>query len=93
VGSFINRSGRHRHTHYLISGSELFGFTPDERQIIAAIARYLGKSRPDPADGPLKVLASQDQERVPRAVRSLAAIWLRTSLESQRPAGRVLARR
>ena len=71
VGSFINRSGRHRHTHYLISGSELFGFTPDERQIIAAIARYLGKSRPDPADGPLKVLASQDQERVPRAVALL----------------------
>jgi exopolyphosphatase/guanosine-5'-triphosphate,3'-diphosphate pyrophosphatase len=71
VGSFISRSGRHRHTHYLISSSELFGFTPDERQIIAAIARYLGKSRPDPADGPLKALASQDQERVPRAVALL----------------------
>ena len=68
VGSFINRNGRHRHTHYLISGSELFGFTPDERRIIAAIARYLGKSRPDPADGPMKALGNSDQEHAPRAV-------------------------
>ncbi|MBZ5514555.1 MAG: Ppx/GppA family phosphatase [Acidobacteriia bacterium] len=71
VGSFINRNGRHRHTHYLISSSELFGFTPEERQIIAAIARYLGKSRPDPTDGPLRALAIADQERVPRAVALL----------------------
>ncbi len=71
VGSFINRNGRHRHTYYLISSSELFGFTPGERRLIAAIARYLGKSRPDAADGPMKVLDDSEQEHVPRAVALL----------------------
>src|SRR5208337_451753 len=54
VGAFINRSGRHRHTYYLIANSEIFGFTPEQRLSIAAIARYLGKTRPNPADGPMK---------------------------------------
>ena len=46
VGDFVNRNGRHRHTHYIISHSEILGYTPEQRQVIAAIARYLGKSRP-----------------------------------------------
>jgi exopolyphosphatase/guanosine-5'-triphosphate,3'-diphosphate pyrophosphatase len=68
AGTFINRSGRHRHTYYLIANSEIFGFTPDQRHIIAAIARYLGKTRPNPADGPMKALNSADEELVPKAV-------------------------
>jgi exopolyphosphatase/guanosine-5'-triphosphate,3'-diphosphate pyrophosphatase len=68
VGSFINRSGRHRHTHYLISNSEIFGFTPEQRRIIAAVARYVGKSRPDPGHEPMQVLSRTDQEMIPRAV-------------------------
>ena len=47
VGTFINRSGRHRHTYYLIANSEIFGFTPEQRLIIAAIARYLGRDPPE----------------------------------------------
>src|SRR5207248_1044365 len=46
VGDYVNRNGRHRHTHYIISHSEILGYTPDQRRKIAAIARYLGKSRP-----------------------------------------------
>ena len=68
AGTFINRSGRHRHTYYLIANSEIFGFTPEQRHIIAAIGRYLGKTRPSPADGPMKALDSADQELVPKAV-------------------------
>ena len=68
AGTFINRSGRHRHTYYLIANSEIFGFTPEQRHIIAAIARYLGKTRPNPADGPMKALNSADEELVPKAV-------------------------
>lgn len=68
VGSFINRSGRHRHTYYLIANSEIFGFTPEERRVIAAVARYLGKSRPDPDDPPLEAVRDPDREHVPRAV-------------------------
>ena len=50
VGNYVNRSGRHRHTHYIISNSEILGYTPEERRVIAGIARYLGSSRPAPAD-------------------------------------------
>jgi exopolyphosphatase/guanosine-5'-triphosphate,3'-diphosphate pyrophosphatase len=68
VGTFINRSGRHRHTYYLVANSEIFGFTPEQRLIIAAIARYLGKTRPNPADSPVKVLNQADEELIPQAV-------------------------
>lgn len=67
VGDYVNRNGRHRHAYYIISHSEILGYTPEQRRIIAAIARYLGKSRPTPGDGAIKVLSSADQEYVPKA--------------------------
>ena len=68
VGDFINRTGRHRHTHYIISNSEILGYTPQQRRIIAAIARYLGKSRPTVEDGPLKVIDPADRAEVQKAI-------------------------
>ena len=56
VGDYVNRNGRHRHTHYIISNSEILGYTPQQRRMIAAIARYLGKSRPAMEDGPMKMV-------------------------------------
>ena len=67
VGDYVNRNGRHRHSYYIISHSEILGYTPEQRRIIAAIARYLGKSRPSAGDGPVKVLPSADQDCVPKA--------------------------
>ena len=67
VGDYVNRNGRHRHTQYIISHSEILGYTPEQRKIIAAIARYLGKSRPSPEDAPIKVLLRPDQESIPKA--------------------------
>jgi len=67
VGDFVNRSGRHRHAYYIISHSEILGYTPEQRRVIAAIARYLGKSRPTPGDSPIKALPSVDQEYVAKA--------------------------
>jgi exopolyphosphatase/guanosine-5'-triphosphate,3'-diphosphate pyrophosphatase len=64
VGDYVNRNGRHRHTYYIISHSEILGYTPQERQKIAAIARYLGKSLPTPGDAPMKVLLPADREFV-----------------------------
>ena len=52
VGKFMNYQGHHRHAQYIIANSELFGFTPLQRSIMSAIARYLGKSRPDPRIAP-----------------------------------------
>src|SRR5436309_13420583 len=67
VGDYVNRSGRHRHAYYIISNSEILGYTPQQRRIIAAIARYLGKSRPTPGYSPMKSLTLPDQEHVRKA--------------------------
>lgn len=67
VGDYVNRSGRHRHTYYIISHSEILGYTPQQRRVIGAIARYLGKSRPTPGDPPMKVLSPADRACVRKA--------------------------
>ena len=67
VGDYVNRNGHHRHTYYIIANSEILGYTPQQRRIIGAIARYLGKSRPTPEDGPMSVLSPEDQQNVTKA--------------------------
>lgn len=67
VGDYVNRTGRHRHTYYIISHSEILGYTPEQRRIIAAMARYLGKSRPIPTDTPIKNLPPEERENVRKA--------------------------
>jgi exopolyphosphatase/guanosine-5'-triphosphate,3'-diphosphate pyrophosphatase len=71
VGDYVNRVGHHRHTHYIISNSEILGYTPQQRRIIAAIARYLGKSRPTVEDGPMKGIDPADRANVQKAVMLL----------------------
>ncbi|MHB1699727.1 MAG: Ppx/GppA phosphatase family protein [Acidobacteriaceae bacterium] len=68
VGKFMNHQGHHRHTHYIIANSEIYGFTPQERALVAAIARYLGKSRPTPMDREMRGIAPEEQPHVERAV-------------------------
>jgi exopolyphosphatase / guanosine-5'-triphosphate,3'-diphosphate pyrophosphatase len=71
VGSYLNRAGRHRHTYYIIAHSEIFGYTAAQRQIIAAIARYVGNSLPARGDRYLKPLSLEDRQMVPKAVALL----------------------
>jgi exopolyphosphatase/guanosine-5'-triphosphate,3'-diphosphate pyrophosphatase len=68
VGDYVNRNGRHRHAYYIISNSEILGYTPQQRRLIAAIARYLGKSRPVTEDGPMKVVDPDDRANVQKAI-------------------------
>jgi exopolyphosphatase/guanosine-5'-triphosphate,3'-diphosphate pyrophosphatase len=68
VGKFMNHQGHHRHTQYIIENSEIFGFSPAERTIMSAIARYLGKSRPDGMDRPLRAVPVETQADVVRCV-------------------------
>jgi len=71
VGDYVNRNGHHRHTYYIIANSEILGYTPQQRKIIGSIARYLGKSRPTPGDGPMSGLSPEDQESVKKAAMLL----------------------
>ena len=71
VGAYINRSGRRRHTYYVIAHSEIFGYTPLQRRIIAAMARYVGKSLPSDSDRIIRLLPEADRVNVPKAVALL----------------------
>jgi exopolyphosphatase/guanosine-5'-triphosphate,3'-diphosphate pyrophosphatase len=67
VGDYVNRNGHHRHTYYIIANSEILGYTPQQRRIIAAIARYLGKSRPTADDAPMHPLTPEERDHVLKA--------------------------
>lgn len=75
VGDYVNRTGRHRHTYYIISHSEILGYTQQQRQVIAAIARYLGKSRPALGDPGIKLLPPSDQKQIAKASLILKLAW------------------
>ena len=96
VGKFMNHQGHHRHTQYIIANSEIFGFSPVQRTIVAAIARYLGKSRPEPMDRPMRYVPVEDHTHVQRAIvllrmaqalnqdRATAAVKVRTHIYPKR---------
>lgn len=68
TGKFINHQGHHRHTQYIVSMSEMYGYTQVQRTIVSAIARYLGKSRPQPDDRALRNIPADEHKHVERAV-------------------------
>jgi exopolyphosphatase / guanosine-5'-triphosphate,3'-diphosphate pyrophosphatase len=68
TGKFINHQGHHRHAQYIISSSEIYGYTQLQRTLVSAIARYLGKSRPQPGDRPLRNIPAEEHKNVHRAV-------------------------
>jgi exopolyphosphatase/guanosine-5'-triphosphate,3'-diphosphate pyrophosphatase len=68
TGKFINHQGHHRHTQYIVSSSEIYGYTQVQLTIISAIARYLGKSRPQPGDRALRNNPPEEHVHVHRAV-------------------------
>src|SRR5579871_1222910 len=88
VGDYVNRNGHHRHTHYIISNSEILGYTPQQRRIIAAIACYLGKSRPTVEDGPMKMVDAGDRPHVQKAIL-LLRLARALNLGRSRAVGRV----
>ncbi|MGC2621104.1 MAG: Ppx/GppA phosphatase family protein [Acidobacteriaceae bacterium] len=68
IGKFLNHQGYHRHAQYIVANSELYGFTPQQRVITSAIARYLGKSRPAPEGRTMRQVPMEEYEHVRRAV-------------------------
>ena len=71
VGIYVNRYGWHRHAYYLIANSEIFGYTAYERSLIAAIARYVGNSRPAASQKPMKDLRPADRVHARKAIALL----------------------
>jgi exopolyphosphatase/guanosine-5'-triphosphate,3'-diphosphate pyrophosphatase len=68
TGKFINHQGHHRHTQYIVSSSEIYGYTQLQRTMVSALARYLGKSRPQPGDRALRNIPAEEHKNIQRAV-------------------------
>ena len=68
IGKFMNYQGHHRHAQYIIANSEIFGFNATQRVITSAVARYIGKSRPEPEGRTMRQVPPEEHEHVRRAV-------------------------
>jgi len=66
VGYIVRYSDHHKHTYHLVRHTDLFGFTPQEREIIAQIGRYHRKSLPRKKHDSFTKLASKDRTLVKR---------------------------
>lgn len=49
IGAFVSSRARHKHSCYLIMNSEILGLTQDELIMVANVARYHRRSRPEPS--------------------------------------------
>ncbi|MCC6865219.1 MAG: Ppx/GppA family phosphatase [Ignavibacteria bacterium] len=70
TGSFVSHSQHHRHSYYIIRNAEMFGFTENEKEIIANTARYHRKSHPKMKHPDFAKLTCDEQ----LIVKKLAAI-------------------
>ncbi|MCX6545996.1 MAG: HD domain-containing protein [Acidobacteria bacterium] len=70
IGLFVGLRAHHKHAQYLISASEIFGLTSDDKDVIANVARYHRRALPQRSHLPYIALDRQDRVRV----NKLAAI-------------------
>ncbi len=89
VGKFMNHQGNHRHTQYILANSEIFGFSPEQRAIVSALARYLGKTRPDAMDRVMRTIPLEEHTHV---VRGIVLLRLAVALNQDRASATVRLR-
>ncbi|MEO8594693.1 MAG: Ppx/GppA phosphatase family protein [Candidatus Solibacter sp.] len=64
VGHFISAVSHHKHSFYVVSNSDMAGFTDREQIVIAALCRYHRKSLPSPLHSPYLVLSEEERRRL-----------------------------
>lgn len=64
IGYFLNVSGHHKHTFYLLNASPLVGLTPAQAAIVANVARYHRKSFPKTQHEEYRMLSTRDRVTV-----------------------------
>jgi exopolyphosphatase/guanosine-5'-triphosphate,3'-diphosphate pyrophosphatase len=70
IGDYVHYAGHHKHSQYLIQHADIMGITPDERAIVANLARYHRKGPPDPTHPGYRDLSKEARGKV----RGLASI-------------------
>jgi exopolyphosphatase/guanosine-5'-triphosphate,3'-diphosphate pyrophosphatase len=61
VGHYISSVSHHKHSYYVVSNSDMAGFTARERFLIAALCRYHRKSLPNPVHGIYQALSAEER--------------------------------
>ena len=83
VGHYISGVSHHKHSYYVVSNSDMAGFTDRERFLIAALCRYHRKTLPSPVHGVYQALSAEER----RILLMLIPI-LRLATSSARSASR-----
>ena len=61
VGHYVNMTGHHKHSHYLIMATPIIGLNSAQMAIVANVARYHRKSFPKPQHEPFRILPPKDR--------------------------------
>lgn len=64
VGLFISSNSHHKHSEYIIGASDIFGLRPEERAIVACLARYHRRALPQPTHPGYAALSRRDRATV-----------------------------
>ena len=64
VGHYVSDSGHHKHSYYVVSNSDIAGFTQRERLLVACLCRYHRKSLPSPMHSQYQALSADDRRTV-----------------------------
>jgi len=71
VGHAVSPSRHHKHTYYLVSNADIPGFSDEERQLVALVARYHRRSAPERHRPDLEALPAPAYRMVRRLVALL----------------------
>jgi len=61
IGHYISSVSHHKHSYYVVSNSDMAGFTTRERFLIAALCRYHRKSLPNAVHGIYQALSAEER--------------------------------
>jgi len=61
TGHYVSDTRHHKHSHYLVSNSDMAGFTDRERELIANLCRYHRKSMPTVLHPNFQALSAEEK--------------------------------
>lgn len=71
TGRYVNLRRNNEHTYHIIMGTDLFGLSDPEKEVVATVAYYNYKGRPSDEDEPFRRLPEQAKMRVLKLVAIL----------------------
>ena len=64
IGNYIRTSGHHKHGHYIVANSEIFGLSRPDILVVSHLVRYHRKALPSAAHGSYAALRRENRIRV-----------------------------